>query len=69
MNKRLLIGFVFLNTLFLSAQNVVDENGLKAGNWVYYSTNGSQEKILVYEYGDLIKTRTKENGVVKTIQH
>ena len=28
MNKRLLIGFVFLNTLFLCAQNVVDKNGL-----------------------------------------
>ncbi|GIR12294.1 MAG: hypothetical protein CM15mP23_08690 [Cryomorphaceae bacterium] len=33
MNKRLLIGFVFLNTLFLCAQNVVDKNGLKQGVW------------------------------------
>ena len=43
--------------------------GLKDGNWVYYSTNGSQEKMQVYEYGDLIKTLTKENGEVKTIHH
>ena len=33
MNKILLIGFVFLSTLFSSAQNVVDENGLKQGDW------------------------------------
>jgi antitoxin component YwqK of YwqJK toxin-antitoxin module len=35
------------------------KKGLKDGNWVYYSTNGSQEKMQVYEYGDLIKTLTK----------
>ena len=45
------------------------KKGLKDGNWVYYSTNGSQEKMLVYEYGDLIKTLTKENGEIKTIEH
>ena len=45
------------------------KKGLKDGNWVYYSTNGSKEKIKVQEYGDLIKTLTKENGKVKTIQH
>ena len=33
------------------------KKGLKHGKWFYYSQKGVQDKMEVYEYGDLYKTR------------
>lgn len=44
------------------------KKGLKSGKWFYYSDKGVQEKMEVYEYGDLIKTVIRENDEIKTIQ-
>jgi len=45
------------------------KNGLKNGKWFYYSDKGIQDKMEVYEYGDIIKTVIREGDELKTIQH
>ena len=45
------------------------KKGLKNGKWFYYSDKGIQEKMEVYEYGDIIKTVTREGDELKTTQH
>ena len=44
-------------------------NGLKNGKWVFYSDNGVQDKMEVYEFGDIIKTVIREGNELKTIEH
>ena len=84
MNKRLLIGFVFLNTLFLCAQNVVDENGLKQGVWSkkydwgttrYEGAFQDDKEVGVFRFydqnGKLISERTYETpgGISNAIMY
>jgi len=45
------------------------KRGLKHGKWFYYSNSGVQEKMEVYEFGDLIKSVFREGDELKTIQH
>ena len=45
------------------------KKGLKHGKWFYYSEKGIQEKMEVYEYGDLYKTVLREGGKLTTINH
>lgn len=45
------------------------KKGLKNGKWFFYSEKGIQEKMEVYEFGDLIQTVIKEGNEIKTIQH
>jgi len=45
------------------------KKGLKNGKWVFYSDNGVQEKMVVYEFGDIIKTVIREGNELKTIEH
>jgi len=45
------------------------KKGLKNGKWFYYSDKGIQDKMEVYEYGDIIKTVIREGDELKTIQH
>ena len=45
------------------------KKGLKHGKWFYYSQKGVQDKMEVYEYGDLYKTVLREGGQLKTIIH
>ena len=84
MNKRLFIGFVFLNTLFLCAQNVVDENGLKQGVWSkkydwgttrYEGAFKDDKEVGVFRFydqnGKLISERTYETpgGISNAIMY
>lgn len=45
------------------------KKGLKHGKWFYYSEKGKQEKMEVYDYGDLIKMVKREGDDIKTIQY
>ena len=45
------------------------KKGLKNGKWVFYSDNGVQDKMEVYEFGDIIKTVIREGNELKTIEH
>ena len=45
------------------------KKGLKHGKWFYYSEKGVQEKMEVYEYGDLYKTVLREGDKLTTINH
>ena len=35
------------------------KKGLKNGKWFYFAESGVQEKMEIYEFGDLIETKTK----------
>lgn len=47
----------------------VYKKGLKHGKWFYYSERGIQDKMEIYEFGDIIKTVTREENELKTKEH
>ena len=45
------------------------KKGLKNGKWLFYTEKGLQEKMEIYEFGDIIKTVIREGNETKTIEN